>query len=180
MGGAVVTHVAISNKLPSILAVAVLDVVEGSAIDALGKMSVYLANRPSQFDSLERAIGWHIKSRTLRNPESAQVSVPPLLYPDESNWRWRVDVVQTQPFWEEWFHDLSLKFLSMTCGKLLILAGTDRLDKTLLIGQMQGKFQLSILPEAGHFVHEDEPGKVAQLLMQLWHNYAGLSLPKQL
>lgn len=38
-------------------------------------------------------------------------------------------------------------FLSVRVPKLLMLAGTDRLDKTLLIGQMQGKFQMALLPK---------------------------------
>lgn len=33
--------------------------------------------------------------------------------------------------------------------QILILAGTDRLDKPLTIGQMQGKFQLALLPQVG-------------------------------
>ena len=32
--------------------------------------------------------------------------------------------------------------------KLLLLAGTDRLDRVLTIGQMQGRFQLALLPQA--------------------------------
>jgi hypothetical protein len=32
------------------------------------------------------------------------------------------------------------------------LAGTDRLDKELMIGQMQGKFQMVVLPASGHCV----------------------------
>ena len=39
----------------------------------------------------------------------------------------------------DWFKGLSGKFLSSRAGKLLLLAGTDRLDKPLMIGQMQGK-----------------------------------------
>lgn len=38
------------------------------------------------------------------------------------------------------------------CPKMLLLAGTDRLDKVLTIGQMQGKFQLAVLPMAGHAI----------------------------
>jgi len=38
-----------------------------------------------------------------------------------------------------WFTGLSSKFLSCKTAKLLILAGTDRLDRELLIGQMQGE-----------------------------------------
>ena len=46
----------------------------------------------------------------------------------------------TQPFWEDWFVGLSKKFLEARGGKLLLLAGTDRLDTELTIGQMQGEF----------------------------------------
>ena len=56
---------------------------------------------------------------------------------------------------------LSKKFLQARGGKLLILAGTDRLDRELIIGQMQGKYQLVVLPEVGHFLHEDAPAKTA-------------------
>jgi protein phosphatase methylesterase 1 len=51
---------------------------------------------------------------------------------------WRTDLASTQPFWEDWFVGLSRKFLEAKGGKLLLLAGTDRLDKELMIGQMQG------------------------------------------
>ena len=36
--------------------------------------------------------------------------------------------------------------------QVLVLAGTDRLDKLLTIGQMQGKFQLVLLPQVGWVV----------------------------
>ena len=51
---------------------------------------------------------------------------------------------------------------------MLILAGTDRLDRELMIGQMQGKFQLVVLPEAGHFVQEDVPERTAELLVEFF------------
>lgn len=38
---------------------------------------------------------------------------------------------------------------------MLLLAGTDRLDKELTIAQMQGKFQLVLLPSCGHAIQED-------------------------
>ncbi len=68
----------------------------------------------------------------------------------------------------DWFKGLSAKFLNSRAGKLLLLAGTDRLDKPLMIGQMQGKYQLVVIPEAGHFVHEDVPAKTAEALTELW------------
>lgn len=51
---------------------------------------------------------------------------------------------------------------------MLLLAGTDRLDRELMIGQMQGKFQLTVLPEAGHFVQEDVPEKTALLMVEFF------------
>lgn len=85
-----------------------------------------------------------IRSRTIRNSTSARVSVPSLLLEEESPsdasrpWVWRTNLGATKPFWENWFVGLSKKFLEAKGGKLLLLAGTDRLDKELMIGQMQG------------------------------------------
>ncbi len=69
----------------------------------------------------------------------------------------------------------------MPVGKLLILAGTDRLDKALTIGQMQGKFQLEIFPDVGHFLHEDSPLKTASVLHEfaLRNARGSLQLPKK-
>ena len=53
-----------------------------------------------------------------------------------------------------WFTGLSELFLSSRSARLLVLAGTDRLDKTLMIGQMQGKFQMEVLPDVGHMLQE--------------------------
>ena len=144
LGGAVVTNLAKRGDLgASVLGFAVLDVVEGSAMDALQSMITYLSTRPSGFPSLESGIDWHVRSRTLRNSTSARTSVPALLVKDGEGpraWRWRTDLAATQRFWEGWFSGLSKKFLGARGGKLLLLAGTDRLDTELTIGQMQGKF----------------------------------------
>ena len=53
-----------------------------------------------------------------------------------------------------WFQGLSKAFLSARTARLLVLAGTDRLDKELMIGQMQGKFQMEVVPAVGHMLHE--------------------------
>lgn len=53
-----------------------------------------------------------------------------------------------------WFTGLSSKFLSARTARLLVLAGAERLDKELMIGQMQGKFQLVVMAGVGHMVHE--------------------------
>lgn len=150
LGGAVVTDLAKTGKLgSSVLGYVVLDVVEGSAIDALQSMHTYLSTRPMGFATLQAGIDWHIRSRTIRNSVSARTSVPALLVFDQDvdatrPWRWRTNLGATQPFWEDWFVGLSKKFLTARGGKLLLLAGTDRLDTELTIGQMQGSSNTSL------------------------------------
>lgn len=186
LGGAVVTELASKKMLGNaLLGYGVLDVVEGSAMDALQSMEQYLSTRPRSFPSVVSAIEWHVRSRTLRNSNSARVSVPPLLMAetlDDSarGLTWRTNLSATKPFWENWFVGLSSKFLSTPgVGKLLILAGTDRLDKELMIGQMQGKYQLQVFPEAGHFVHEDQPEKTATVVADFFrrNDRSALVLP---
>lgn len=55
----------------------------------------------------------------------------------------------------EWYTGLSKLFLSIAAPKILLIAGTDRLDQELTVGQMQGKFQMCLLPQAGHVIQED-------------------------
>ncbi|KAK9370767.1 Alpha/Beta hydrolase protein [Lipomyces kononenkoae] len=188
LGGAVVTEAVRrfpelwpqDNLLPKpiIIGLVVLDVVEGSALEGLGSMRSYLASRPQYFRSLEDGIRWHVKSHTVRNTVSASVSVPGIIQPSlNGRYRWITDLSLTEPFWKSWFTDLSLKFLEARSGKMLVLAGTDRLDKKLTIGQMQGKYQLEVLPEVGHFIQEDAPEKLAALLGQFWQrNRRGAAL----
>ncbi|KAL2885307.1 Protein phosphatase methylesterase 1 [Ceratocystis lukuohia] len=188
LGGAVVTHVALGTKAEgptpgmglqqalgaeALLGFAVLDVVEGSAMEALQSMTAYLSTRPTGFTTVAQAIDWHVRSRTLRNSVSARSSVPGLLRRDEAEdtarpWRWRTDLQATQPFWEGWYKGLSGKFLAAKGGKLLLLAGTDRLDTELTIGQMQGKYALQVFPDAGHFIQEDVPEKTAMVLVDFY------------
>ncbi|KAF2271979.1 protein phosphatase methylesteras-like protein 1 [Westerdykella ornata] len=168
LGGAVVTNTASKGLLgDKLLGYAVLDVVEGSAMEALKLMQAYLKSRPQTFATLEAAVEWHMRSRTLRNPESARASVPSLLLQTpEGRWKWRTELSTTEDYWENWFSGMSSKFLGGKGAKLLILAGTDRLDKELMIGQMQGKFQLQVFPTAGHFLQEDLPEKTAEVVVE--------------
>ncbi|KAI4160646.1 MAG: hypothetical protein LQ342_005579 [Letrouitia transgressa] len=189
LGGAVVTEVANKGILgDSVLGFGVLDVVEGSAIDALQSMHSYLSTRPKEFPSLASGIEWHTRSRTVRNIASARISVPPLLRQESSHkeelhdkrpWTWRTDLAATQLYWEGWFTGLSKMFLEARGGKLLLLAGTDRLDKELMIGQMQGKYQLQVFPDAGHFIHEDQAEKTAVVVADFYrrNDRSALVLP---
>ncbi|XP_034615092.1 protein phosphatase methylesterase 1 [Trachemys scripta elegans] len=209
MGGAIAVHTAASNLVPSLLGLCMIDVVEGTAMDALNSMQNFLRSRPKTFKSIENAIEWSVKSGQIRNLESARVSmvgqvkqcedaaspevpkaiVEGIIEEEEEEeeedyegrgsvnkrkkeddtetkkehlYTWRIELSKTEKYWDGWFRGLSNLFLSCSTPKLLLLAGVDRLDKDLTIGQMQGKFQMQVLPQCGHAVHEDAPDKVAE------------------
>ncbi|SAM04802.1 hypothetical protein [Absidia glauca] len=182
MGGSVVVDIGHKKRLPNVMGVVVLDVVEGSALEAIQSMNKVLSSRPTSFQSVDQAIQWSYKSKTIRTLEAAKLSVPPLVRFDNNleKFVWRTDLELTKPYWKEWFTDLSEKFLGCPASKLLILAGTDRLDKTLTIAQMQGKFQLTVVMNSGHFIQEDAPDTTAATLIDFWSRYSKLVLPKSL
>ena len=157
MGGSVVIDVASKKRIPNVLGVAVLDIVEGTAIESLPFMQQIIRSRPSSFKSIETAISWQLRQVTVKNKESVRVSMPSQLVLETDSlgkecYVWRTDLSKTDQFWTGWFTGMSEKFLTIPCGRLLILAGTERLDKCLTIGQMQGKFQMLIYPDSGHLI----------------------------
>lgn len=220
LGGAVAVRAA--PLIPNIAGVVVIDVVEGTAIDALRSMQGFLRSRPSSFSSICKAIEWCVRSGQIRNNHSAKVSVPGQIknvetqvlgaddlgsksevedvntnsaplggamgvimegelstasVPSDVNatkYTWRIDLAKTEKYWNEWFEGLSAAFLDIPAPKMLLLAGVDRLDKELTVGQMQGKFQLQVLSACGHAVQEDIPDKVAEAVATFLvrHKYA--------
>ncbi|KAI9501524.1 Protein phosphatase methylesterase 1 [Coemansia spiralis] len=173
MGGAVVAHAAASKKIRRVLGLALIDIVEGSAMDSLSAIPAFINARPQTFRSVESAIRWHIDAEHIQNRESARLSVPSLIKPiskedDSKVWAWRTQLMPSQRFWRGWYSELSRTFVSAPTAKLLVLAGTDRLDKELLIAQMQGKFQLELLPAAGHTIQEDLPQRVGDVVLSFW------------
>lgn len=221
MGGAVAVHAAYHQHVAGLAGLIVIDVVEGTAMDALSSMQSFLRGRPNNFNSLQNAVEWSVRSGQTRNVEAARVSMPgqvknvetgkcgtvdlenmdeaPKEPPTEgrrgstvradvimeegseadpsseassapdsklpvTKYTWRINLGETEKFWAEWFQGLSSKFLSSNPAKMLLLAGIDRLDTDLTVGQMQGKFQMQVLPQCGHAVQEDTPDRVAEVL----------------
>lgn len=168
MGGAVVVEAAHrlhrDHRDVRVTGVAMLDIVEGTSLRVLPNMSDMIRRRPSGFASEAAAVQWHLATRTLRNAESARRSVPALVHEVSGAgahglpWRWNADLLATEPFWTNWFTGLSDAFLRCPTARLLLLAEKDHLDETLMIGQMQGKFQLVVCADAGHCVHEVRRG----------------------
>lgn len=121
-----------------------IDVVEGTAKDALPFMKQLVLGRPKYFDSVEAGIKFMLSSMTIHKMESAQISTPPLLKQTGMKFYWKCNLMMTENYWKEWFHDLNKNFLNNQLPKLLILAGPDRLDTDLTIAHMQGKFSFKV------------------------------------
>ncbi|XP_053272624.1 protein phosphatase methylesterase 1-like [Pleuronectes platessa] len=214
VGGAIAVHAASNMLIPCTVGLVAIDVVEGSAMEALHSIQKFLRERPKSFKSMDHAIEWSVKSGQIRNLESARVSmvgqikrceVEPagpvtdeLVQPNEefsdqsfvndrdqtasggslggeqSEYRWRIDLSKSEKYWDGWFRGTSNLFLTCNLPKLLLLAGIDRLDRDLTIGQMQGQFMMQVLPPCGHAVQEDKPDKVANAVAAflLRHKFA--------
>ncbi|KAA8495910.1 Protein phosphatase methylesterase 1 [Porphyridium purpureum] len=171
MGGAIAIKLAASGELgKALFGVAVIDVVEGSALASLPYMQTFLRSRPQHFSSIEDCIKYHVQSNQIRRLDSARVSTSPELSrlssaSAEKQYVWRTNLEQSEPFWRGWFENLSKEFLASDAQKLLILAALDRFDKELTIAQMQGKFQTAMMRGAGHSVHMDKPEETARTLV---------------
>ncbi|CAR30646.1 phosphoprotein phosphatase methylesterase 1 [Lachancea thermotolerans CBS 6340] len=172
LGGSICTNVfpsldpALRTKVAGL---AMLDIVEEAAILALSKVDSFLSNTPNVFPSYANAIDWHVKRGLSRLRSSAEIVVPSLFVPTSSGKVVRRTNLQIfKPFWDTWFQSLSRRFVALPTSKLLILAGNDNLDRELMIGQMQGKFQLVVFQESGHFIEEDAPVKTAITLVDFW------------
>lgn len=166
MGGSIA--VAAATAAPTVVAgLVVLDVVEGTAMASLSAIRKFVNSRPASFSSVAQAVRWAVDSGTIRSVDGARVSLPgQLRETSEGSWVWRTDLGASSDFWQGWYENMSAKFLAVLIPKLLMLAGMDRLDTPLVIGQMQGRFQLEILPACSHQLHEEAPKEVAAKLLK--------------
>lgn len=125
-----------------------------------------ISEEPEQIQKDTKGFGDEEKKETLNREEDEETKIykrPPDV--EKSGYSWRTNLAKTQPFWDGWFDGLSNQLLNAPVqGKFLLLAGIDRLDKTLTIGHMQGKFMMKVLPKCGHAVHEDLPEQVASAI----------------
>jgi protein phosphatase methylesterase 1 len=96
MGGAVAARVAARGVLPTLAGVALLDIVEGTALAAAPAMAAALAARPQRFGDESAARAW---ARAPPGP-----SLPSQLVPAPGGGlAWRTPLLATQRFWEGWF-----------------------------------------------------------------------------
>ncbi|CAL8241304.1 unnamed protein product [Merluccius merluccius] len=162
VGGAIAVHAASNMLLPTIVGLVAMDVVEGSAMEVLHSMQSFLKGRPKSFKSMECAIEWRSEVEEVVSPERASPVVDVVvegneefydqnhinvkenttpevdLSDNQSVFNWRIDLSKAEKYWDGWFRGTSNLFLGCNLPKLLLLAGVDRLDRDLTIGQMQG------------------------------------------
>ena len=63
----------------------IIDVCEGSAMDALPFMEDIVRKRPSSFKDIQAAVKYCVTSQTIRKLESARVSMPPQVVLNEAS-----------------------------------------------------------------------------------------------
>ena len=99
MGGAVAARVAAQlPRLPTLCGVAVLDVVEGTALAAAPAMLSLVASRPLRFTDTEEARAW---ARAAPGPAFSSQLVPAT--DGRGGVVWRTPLQVTVPFWDGWF-----------------------------------------------------------------------------
>ena len=165
MGAAIAVEAATRPQLAKLVrALIVMDVVEGTAMASISAIQKFINSRPTEFSSESQAIRWTVDSQLVRSEDSARVSVPSQLVADPENpgtFLWRTNLGASSEYWPGWYDNMSARFLAVPVQKMLMLAGMDRLDTPLMVGQMQGKYQLAILPQCGHQLQEEAPVQVA-------------------
>lgn len=172
LGGSICTFsyshlsVELQNK---VLGVAMLDIVEEAAILALEKVHHFMNTTPNIFKSYQEAVDWHVHHGLSKCRASAEIAIPALFHKTKSQKVVRITKLNDfEPYWNTWFSGLSHEFVSLPTSKLLLLAGNENLDKELIIGQMQGKYQLVVFQDSGHFIQEDTPSKTSITLIDFW------------
>jgi protein phosphatase methylesterase 1 len=117
---------------PTLAGLVAVDVVEGTAMASLVHMRYTLSDRQLHFPSVEKAIEWSVRGGgALRNVDSARISVPSTLRYQEDRhcYVWRTHLEHSEAYWRGWYEGLSEVFLPCPVPKLLLLAGTDGLDR---------------------------------------------------
>ena len=155
------------NKIQGII---VVDVIEGSAMEALPFMKSVIEKKQKEFNTINEAISYMASSQ-IRNLQSCRISIPPLLKhvknaKGKKVYTWKTDLFKTEKFWDDWYKDLSKQFLGIKVPKALILTDTNELDTPLTVGHMQGKFKLGVVKGTGHFIMEDDPAAMMEQINQ--------------
>ena len=170
MGGALASHscAALCQAHPGIRlrGLVVLDCVEGTALDSMPVMEAAIRARPAVFVDVDAAMMWWLKAGLTRHAAAARPSLEAQLRVcgPAGLLGWRTDVAASIPHWASWFTGQGAAFLGCPAPKLLLLSDARLLDTCLTAAHMTGRFQLVVVPEAGHAMQEDNPRMTAAAL----------------
>lgn len=123
MGGGIAAKTASLLEKSWLKGLVLVDIVEGTALAALPSMHKIIASRPSTFKSISDAIYWSCRSRTVLNSYSARVSVPsqiveqPNANGEGTCWKWRTNLLSTEPYWKGTFSLGKLDYLILIEGE---------------------------------------------------------------
>jgi len=169
MGGAIATktvahlesNMADSELKKAILGCVIIDVVEGTAMEALPFMEQIVKNRPVHFPDLASVVKYGVIGGQVKNKKSARISMPAQVKSVKDNatgldkYVWRTDLLATKEYWTQWFNGLTTSFLGLQTKKMLFLAGAERMDTELTVAHMQGKYEMHVIADCGHVIQED-------------------------
>mmetsp|Transcript_5459 Transcript_5459/g.9237 ORF Transcript_5459/g.9237 Transcript_5459/m.9237 type:complete len:142 (-) Transcript_5459:39-464(-) len=113
----------------------------------------------------------------VRDLNSAKVSMPgqmeekvdPVIH--QKYFKWRTNLMATKMHWNDWFKGMSQLFLDINLPKILLLASSDRLDKTLQMALTVGKFKQKVIENVGHSIQEDSPQQCATIIKQFLERF---------
>lgn len=171
MGGAIMNELVDRYDRTQYKMMVMIDIVEGTAIESIPMIYEMVKQRPDGFASIGAAIESVIRHGFIHNRTSAQMSIPPLLEERSGGYYWKTNLLESYPYWAGWYQGMGKKFLGSKAIKVLMIADPNRLDTTLTVAQMAGKYQLEILPTAGHNIHEDMPQQVAEKIRRVLKRY---------
>ena len=164
LGGSIVARAALKHHMSSII---VIDTIEGTAVESMPQMKNVLLQRPQAFSSPQEAIEFIATSGEMNNFESAAVSAQGRFKEVDGTLVWKTDLLKCEADWNGWFIGFAEAFLKSTPYKVLVLPDINRLDTPFTIGHMSGKFQLEVVLETNHCIHEDNPQHIADMVVRL-------------
>lgn len=175
MAGAVAVQIC-ENIPERVSGIILLDCVEEIAIKSITPTLEFLKRRPQRFSSFAEAVEWTARWRhDSKIKILEQVLTDQLVQTEEHTWIWRTDVLSSSSLIPAWFSGVSQKFADLDptkVGKLLIVSEVETLDTPLLLGQMQGKFQVQVFNHTSHFIHEDDSTGVGRAILSFIYRYS--------
>jgi len=106
-------------------------------IDSLSKTTTKVSNT-TQYNTYTSNPETIVSQNDINEEDSFFMPLPSPSSFIEGKYVWRIDLAKTEQYWFGWFKGLSTAFLNVPVPKVLLLAGVDRLDRELTVGQMQG------------------------------------------